>query len=119
MRTFEMEKQPGFPRMLLKQPASERDQYFRSYTVAHPNLKEANEELANAIREAIPGSLIFVCGPSGVGKTTLRLRTEQRITNELLTELNSDPGRLAVVGIEAISPDIGNFDWKQFYTTVL
>jgi hypothetical protein len=87
--------------------------------VAHPNLKSANEDLAAAIREAIPGSLIFVCGPSGVGKTTLRLRTEQRITTELLTELNSDPGRLPVVGIEAISPDVGNFNWKQFYTIVL
>jgi len=114
-----MEKQQGFPRALLKQPIAERDQYFRAYTVAHPNLKSANEDLAAAIREAIPGSLIFVCGPSGVGKTTLRLRTEQRITSELLTELNSDPGRLPVVGVEAISPDIGNFNWKQFYTIVL
>lgn len=114
-----MEKQQRFPRTLLKQPRAERDKYFRSYTVAHPNLKSANEDLAAAIREAIPGSLIFVCGPSGVGKTTLRLRTEQRITTELLTELNSDPGRLPVVGIEADSPDIGNFNWKQFYTIVL
>lgn len=114
-----MEKQQGFPRALLKQSRAERDQYFRSYTVAHPNLKSANEDLAAAIREAIPGSLIFVCGPSGVGKTTLRLRTEQRITSELLTELNSDPGRLPVIGIEAISPDVGNFNWKQFYTIAL
>jgi len=114
-----MEKQQGFPRALLKQSIAERDQYFRSYTVAHPNLKTANEDLASAIREAIPGSLILVCGPSGVGKTTLRLRTEQRITTELLAELNSDPGRLPVVGIEAISPDVGNFNWKQFYTIVL
>ena len=118
-KTFDMEKQQGFPRALLKQAVAERDQYFRSYTVAHPNLKTANEDLASAIREAIPGSLVFVCGPSGVGKTTLRLRTEQRITNELLTELNSDPGRLPVVAIEAISPEVGNFNWKQFYTIVL
>lgn len=114
-----MEKQPGFPKALLKRPSSERDHYFRSYTLAHPNLRSANEDLAEAIREAIPGSLIFVCGPSGVGKTTLRLRTEQRITSELLPELNSDPGRFAVIGVEAISPDVGNFNWKQFYTIVL
>jgi hypothetical protein len=53
-------KNQGFPRALLKQPESARDQYFRSYTVAHPNLKEANNTLANAICESIPGSLIFV-----------------------------------------------------------
>jgi AAA domain len=114
-----MDKQQGFPRALLKQSIAERNRYFRSYTVAHPNLKLANEDLAAAIREAIPGSLIFVFGPSGVGKTTLRLRTEQRITSELLTELDSDPSRLPVVGIEAISPDVGNFNWKQFYKFVL
>jgi hypothetical protein len=112
-------KNQGFPRALLKQPESARDQYFRSYTVAHPNLKEANNTLANAICESIPGSLIFVCGPAGVGKTTLRLRTEQRIMNQMLKDLESDPGRLAVIGVEAISPDVGNFNWKQFYTIVL
>src|SRR5713101_7647712 len=112
-------KDNGFPRTLLKQPGAMRYGYFRSYTVAHPKLKEANDELSDAIREAIPGSLILVCGPTGAGKTTLRLRTEQRITNEMLKELEADPGRFAVVGIDAISPNSGNFNWKDFYKSVL
>src|SRR5258708_6890261 len=112
-------KDHGFPRALLKQPASARDGYFRTYTVAHPKLREANDTLSEAIREAIPGSLIFVCGPAGAGKTTLRLRTEQRIATEMLKELEADPGRFAVVGIDAIPPNSGNFNWKDFYTSVL
>src|SRR5258708_34969541 len=112
-------KDHGFPRALLKQPASARNAYFRSYTVAHPKLREANDSLSEAIRQAIPGSLIFVCGPAGAGKTTLRLRTEQRITTEMLKELEADPGRFAVVGIDAISPNSGNFNWKEFYKSVL
>src|SRR6267143_6042435 len=112
-------KDQGFPRALLKQSDSARNAYFRSYTVAHPKLREANEELSDAIREAIPGSLILVCGPTGAGKTTLRLRTEQRITTEMLKELEADPGRFAVVGIDAISPNSGNFNWKDFYKSVL
>ena len=112
-------KDNGFPRTLLKQPEAVRYSYFRSYTVAHPKLKEANDNLSDAIREAIPGSLILVCDPAGVGKTTLRLRTEQRIVTEMLKELEADPGRFAVVGIEAIPPDYGNFNWKDFYKRLL
>jgi hypothetical protein len=112
-------KDHGFPQALLNQPDSARNAYFRSYTVAHPKLREANDDLSDAIREAIPGSLILVCGPTGAGKTTLRLRTEQRITTEMLKELEADPGRFAVVGIDAISPNSGNFNWKEFYKSVL
>ena len=84
----------GFPLELLQQSDAKRLSYFRSYTVGHPQLKEASDDLSCAINDAIPGSLILVCGPAGVGKTTLRMRTEQRITTEMLTELESDPGAL-------------------------
>ncbi len=112
-------KDHGFPRALLNQPDSARKAYFHGYTVAHPKLREANDALNDAIQEAIPGSLILVCGPAGAGKTTLRLRTEQRIATEMLKELEADPGRFAVVGIDAIPPDSGNFNWKEFYKSVL
>jgi hypothetical protein len=112
-------KDYGFPRALLKQPESARYGYFRSYTVAHPKLRQANESLSDAIREAIPDSLIFVSGPAGTGKTTLRRRTQQRIATEMLKELNDDPGRFPVVGIDAIPPDSGNFSWKEFYKSIL
>lgn len=112
-------KNSGFPRELLKQPNSARYSYFHSYTVAHPKLRDANEDLSDAIREAKPGSLIFVFGPSGAGKTTLRLRTEQRIATEMFDELEADRGRFATVGVEAIPPDSGNFNWKDFYKGIL
>ena len=74
---------PGFPRNLLGEPWSTRLAYFQRYTVAHPQLMDAKERLIAAIQNSEPNSLVFVFGPTGVGKTTLRLKTEQILTAEL------------------------------------
>lgn len=108
-----------FPIKLLKRPFAERLAYFEAYTVAHPRLKEVHEALMRAIREPAGASLIFVYGPSGVGKTTLRLRVEQRLIQEALPTLETDRGRVPVVGIEAVAPESRNFSWKDYYTRAL
>lgn len=99
-------------------PESRLDR-FRAYTVAHPRLVEAKEALMNAIRGAEPNSLIFVFGPTGVGKTTLRLKVEQLITSELLRELREDLTRIPVVSVEAVAPESGSFNWRDHYARLL
>jgi len=90
----------GFPRSLLEEPWTARLAHFQRYTVAHPQLIEAKEKLLAAIQDAEPNSLVFVFGPTGVGKTTLRRKIEQILTEELRLELEQDRGRLAVVGVD-------------------
>jgi energy-coupling factor transporter ATP-binding protein EcfA2 len=111
--------QENFPRELLNRPVSERLAYFRSYTVAHPLLKEADTALKRAIQEPAGGSLVFVVGPTGVGKTTLRLRVEQYLKEAFLPEAKEDVGRIPVVAVEAVAPDSGNFNWKDYYQRAL
>ena len=96
-----------------------RLQCFRAYTVAHPRLVQAKETLMNAIWGAEPSSLIFVFGPTGVGKTTLRLKVEQLIVSELLSELREDLTRAPVVSVEAVAPESGSFNWRDHYTRLL
>jgi hypothetical protein len=115
-----MEHAPvGFPRDLLTQPWRVRLQYFQTYTMAHPRLVAARDALINAIREVPPNSLILVLGPTGVGKTTLRVKIEQLLTAELQSVLERDPGRLPVVSVECIAPDSGNFSWRDHFRRLL
>lgn len=109
----------GFPLKLLEQSATERLAYFENYTVAHPRLKEVYEILVRTIAEPAGASFIFVYGPSGIGKTTLRLRVEQKLTELALPKLESDRGCVPVVGVEAVAPESRNFNWKDYYTRAL
>ena len=96
-----------------------RIDHFRSFTVAHPRLVEAKETLMNAIHGAEANSLIFVFGPTGVGKTTLRSKTEQMIDQEVLEELHEDSTRIPVVSVEAVAPESGSFNWRDHYRRLL
>jgi len=93
--------------------------HLRVYTVAHPRLLKVKDALMNAINGAEPNSLIFVFGPTGVGKTTLRLKAEQLITTELLNELHEDRMRIPVVSVEATAPESGSFNWRDHYKRLL
>ena len=62
----------------------------------------------------------FSClGRPGVGKTTLRLKTEQLIVAEMLNELREDRSRIPVVSVEAVAPESGSFNWRDHYKRLL
>ena len=68
-----------FPRQLMHQPPTIRLDYFKAYTVAHPALKQADQAVWNTLREPAGACLVFVFGPTGVGKTTLLAQIEKRL----------------------------------------
>jgi energy-coupling factor transporter ATP-binding protein EcfA2 len=110
-----------FPPELLNQTRQERLNYFKNegFTIMHRNLKSAYNDVRRAIREPAGASVIFVIGPSGVGKTTLRLLIEKKLIEEALPELENNPGRAPFVSVEASAPGMGNFKWKDFYQRAL
>jgi hypothetical protein len=88
-------------------------------TIKHPRLFDVYERVIQAIREPAGAGLIEVYGPSGVGKTTLRLRVQRQLIETMQAELEQDPGRLAVVGLEAVAGESGDFNWRDFYKRML
>lgn len=109
----------SFPRELLEQPKEERLAYFKAYTVAHPHLSQADTAVWNAIREPAGKLLIFVFGPTGVGKTTLLEHLEKRLLEQALPRMREDPSHLPVVRLNVMAPSASQFKWADFYTRAL
>ncbi len=110
-------KGPGVPAHLLVESESERLSYFRQYVIAHPRLKQVDAALSRAIREPAGAALVFVYGPTGVGKTTLRRHLEVRLREERRPDQAEH--HLPVAGVDAVAPDGGNFAWGDFYRRTL
>lgn len=97
----------------------ERLDCFRNFTMAHPRLVAARDELMDAIDGAAPGSLVFVLGPTGVGKTTLRVKVENLLIQQMTPAMAADPGRLPFVSVEVTPPDTGRFRWRDYFSRLL
>jgi AAA domain len=97
----------------------ERLEHFRDFTMAHPRLVKARDELVDAIDGAAPGSLVFVLGPTGVGKTTVRMKVEDLLTRQMAPAMSADPGRLPFASVEVVPPDTGRFRWRDYFSRLL
>lgn len=109
----------GFPRVLLKAPWQERLKYFRDFTMKHPLIEEAYEKAKSAILHSVPGSVIFLFGLTGTGKTTLLKRLCLTLTESISEELKEDKGKLPVVMVKLNAPLPGRYDWRDYFESLL
>lgn len=110
------ERSPSVPAAL---PASEQLAEFKQSSIAHRILKEADNNLWQRIREPGGASLIFVYGPTGVGKTTLRQHITARLIEGAEGSPESEAYQLPVLALEAAAPESGNFHWGHFFRQAL
>jgi hypothetical protein len=94
-------------------------QHFRAVTIAHPHLIAAKDRLMEILSDAPRNSVVFVLGPTGVGKSTLRAKVEGELRSALAEELQTDRGRLSVLSLEAEAPEIGIFNWRDHFKRLL
>ncbi len=109
----------GFPRQLLKHSEEDRLAYFRNHTIAHAVLREVDEAVMRAIEQPSGASLIFVFGPTGVGKTTLLLHIQKRLIEASRRDRQEERSHIPVASLEAVASENGNFNWKEYYQRAL
>lgn len=114
-----MMHQTELPPDLLTQPSAVRLKYFEGKVITHPHLKETYQQLWQAIQRPTGASLIFIYGPTGVGKTTLRYRLEQRLWEAGQSAAEQNPGHIPVAGVEVAVADADSFRWRDYYKRAL
>lgn len=107
-----------FEEDLLLKSNKERIDFFNDFTISHPKMKKVLDELKNEIYKGSQ-NIIMVVGPSGVGKSRLFSATILSVLKDMNEELEQDKSIIPITGIELPNPDLGKFNWKDFYYRVL
>ncbi len=107
-----------FPRELLQQSKEERYMYFKNKVIGHDRLLEVDDQVLHAIRYPTSISLILIYGPTGVGKSTLRMRIVQKLLEMERNAMLQDPGYLPVAWMDALAAS-RSYDWKEHFKGAL
>ena len=109
----------SFPPELLSSTYEQKVAYFHAKTVEHPAIKTALNQLLEAIEDALPGALIFLFGPAGVGKSTLLRAAKARIVKRLLDVLQQDLEMIPVVLVQLAILGSRGFLWTDTFRRLL
>jgi energy-coupling factor transporter ATP-binding protein EcfA2 len=109
----------AFPHELLEKSKEERFAYFKEYITEHPILDDVLAKLMRAINLPKSGQIIFVFGPTGVGKTTLIQSFSKKLIEKYLDEMERDNAFIPLISVEAPMPTVGNFNWADLFSDIL
>lgn len=87
---------------------------FMSRTIRHPALDRAEARLLSVARAPAGANIIFLFGPSGVGKSTLITRAVAALSADYREAMLADPSMRPVIAVDAPASS-KVFDWVEFY----
>ena len=94
-------------------------QTLNSLRIKHTRIAQIMAELNTLIYPESQDSILLVCGPTGVGKSTLSRHMVHGALEKSANLMNDDAGLIPAVYIEAPSSGEDNFSWRLFYQRIL
>lgn len=104
----------------VKENACANVKEYAEFILPHPFLEQAKDELQVQLQFAeYSPSVIFLVGPSGIGKTTLLQQIEKNWTKHAQENRENDNGHIPYLFVQAIPPERGSFHWGVFYDSII
>lgn len=101
------------------QPATTTETLIPGARIRHPRIADVIEECQLMLSASSGANIILVCGPTGVGKSTLgHFLVEEALKNGA-AEMANNPGFVPAIRVEAPSSGEKEFSWRLFYQCIL
>ena len=87
--------------------------------IRHPRIASIIEECQLMLTAGSNADLILVCGPTGVGKSTLGHFLVQEELKQHAAAMSENPGFIPAIRVEAPASGEKEFSWRLFYRRIL
>lgn len=94
-------------------------QALQSLRIKHTRIEQVMDELNCLIYPGSQDSILMVCGPTGVGKSTVAESMVIVENERSASEMQADAGIIPAVYVEARASGEDDFSWRLFYQSVL
>lgn len=94
-------------------------QTLSTMRIKHSRIAQMMAELNTLIYPESQDSILLVCGPTGVGKSTLSRHMVDGAVTDAAKAMNDDAGLIPAVYVEAPSSGESDFSWRLFYQRIL
>ncbi|MEJ8676305.1 TniB family NTP-binding protein [Chromobacterium amazonense] len=92
---------------------------FLDRKIFHPKLAQALQQLEDILWQKSRPDIIVLTGPTGVGKSTLAKKLEQRIQERFDTDMPGQSDKVPVLHLSIFSAGSSTFNWKELYSRML
>lgn len=87
--------------------------------IRHPRIASTIEECQLMLTAGASADLVLICGPTGVGKTTLGHFLVEEELKKQANEMAKNPGFIPAIRVEAPASGEKEFSWRLFFERIL
>lgn len=100
-------------------PVPAKAQALLTKRIKHTRIGQLMQDLNTLIYPGSQDSLLLVCGPTGVGKSTLAHYVVEKALQSNEAQMATNAGLIPAVYVEAPSSGENEFSWRLFYSKIL